>query len=267
MAFLRLSSGARGHSCGVLPVVQNLILLSLLLTTVYAQDTVLIPTTASDSFPACGLSCSALQQAQSSCVYPQAPKTDRATYVSCFCQSALLTNLHSGSNGPCDTECTSSSDRSLLSTWYNNFCNAKGNLPATTASSTTTSSTSASTANTGASANNSQDDEAQPWIKTHYRWVIMIVVLFVGFSIITVVAVWLKRRHEARHPGLYQSANVGGSSGTLFTKTPRDSAVPVAAPGLWASPPGVGHLPNSHYTDPEPLPNSSHTAVSMPRST
>lgn len=163
MAFLRLSSGARGHSCGVLPVVQNLILLSLLLTTVYAQDTVLIPTTASDSFPACGLSCSALQQAQSSCVYPQAPKTDRATYVSCFCQSALLTNLHSGSNGPCDTECTSSSDRSLLSTWYNNFCNAKGNLPATTASSTTTSSTSASTANTGASANNSQDDEAQPW--------------------------------------------------------------------------------------------------------
>ena len=100
----------------------------------------LVPQAASSSFPACGLSCQILLQAQSACVPPAAPVTDQAVYVSCFCQSGYLKTLHSSPDGTCDQWCTVESDRQELMAWYNNLCAAGGAAPV--ASTTAVSSTS-----------------------------------------------------------------------------------------------------------------------------
>lgn len=92
-----------------------------------AQDVRLIPSSGSDTFPACALSCSVLSQAQDSCVPPQAPVSNPQTYVSCFCQSSLLTQLRSDAADVCGSSCTSQSDLALLQKWYTNFCSASGN--------------------------------------------------------------------------------------------------------------------------------------------
>lgn len=63
---------------------------------------------------------------------------------------------------------------------------------------------------------------------SHYRWVIMLIVLVIGFSIIAVIGVWLKRRHDAKRPNLYH----GGSSGLLSTASP-----PAPRDAAWGAPP------------------------------
>jgi hypothetical protein len=112
---------------------------------VFAQNVQLLPTAASSTFPACALSCAVLTQAQDSCIPPAAPVTNQATYVNCFCQSALLTTLHTSPDSLCTAYCTVESDRQLLEQWYNNFCTS-GGTAATTKSSTTVSSTGTATA-------------------------------------------------------------------------------------------------------------------------
>ena len=99
---------------------------SLLFTTVVfiaitAAQTIL-PSTASASFPVCALSCALLVQAQDSCIPPTAPVTDQYFYDLCFCQTPLLSTLHTSPDGTCDTYCTVESDRQLLQSWYNGFC-------------------------------------------------------------------------------------------------------------------------------------------------
>lgn len=91
-----------------------------------ASAQVLVPQAASNSFPACALSCPTLLSAQGGCVPPAAPVTDQAIYVSCFCQSSLLITLHTSPDGTCDSVCTVESDRQELMAWYNNFCASGG---------------------------------------------------------------------------------------------------------------------------------------------
>ncbi|KAI9931425.1 hypothetical protein ASPWEDRAFT_25697 [Aspergillus wentii DTO 134E9] len=199
-------------------------------TTVLAESSILLPSAASDSFPACGLSCSLLQQAQSGCVPPKAPENDKSVYVSCFCQSALISQLHNSPDGTCDDTCTSSSDRSLLQTWFNDYCSSGGNIkddtsgdpvvntPTTTADSPTDSSTMAASTATSSAAVKA-NSAPQSWWDGHYQWVIMVIVLIVAFTIIIIVGVWLKRRHAAKHPNLYHSTSgSGNSSGLLFNR-------------------------------------------------
>jgi hypothetical protein len=132
-----------------------LVLLTFVLLPAVAQNVQLLPTAASSTFPACALQCTTLQQAQTGCVPPAAPVTDQAIYVSCFCQSALLTTLHTSADSVCNTQCTSTSDRQLLTTWYQNYCSSggkDGGEPTTTttaaaAPATAKSTTSTATAN------------------------------------------------------------------------------------------------------------------------
>jgi hypothetical protein len=56
----------------------------------------------------------------------------------------------------------------------------------------------------------------------------MLIVLVIGFSIIAVIGVWLKRRHDAKRPNLYH----GGSSGLLSTASP-----PAPRDAAWGAPP------------------------------
>lgn len=96
-------------------------------TSVLAQgeDVQLRPSAASDSFPACGVNCNILAQADDACTPPTVPATNRQTYVSCFCQSALITGLKSNAQSVCGT-CTSQSDSQKLQKWYVDFCNSGG---------------------------------------------------------------------------------------------------------------------------------------------
>lgn len=153
-----------------------LVIASIFSSLVYSQQNQLVPTSPSSQFPACGVSCAVLQQAQGSC---EANQGNRQTLVSCFCQSALLINLKqaNGQNGPCNNECTNPSDRSLVSSWYMNFCSNGGNLPQTNGPATTTaaaptntgtnpaSTTTGSSQNDGATPMNPDDDydHSKPW--------------------------------------------------------------------------------------------------------
>jgi hypothetical protein len=104
-----------------LPRLTRLLFAAIIFTAITTAQTIL-PSTASASFPACALSCSQLIQAQSGCIPPVAPVTDQYFYDTCFCQSPLLSQLHTSPDGTCDAYCTVESDRQLLQSWYNGFC-------------------------------------------------------------------------------------------------------------------------------------------------
>ncbi|KAL4988188.1 hypothetical protein BDW68DRAFT_98438 [Aspergillus falconensis] len=273
------SSGSSGTSAtsGFWPFAPSLSLsaffhLSLaLINSVLAQDVQLRPTAASSSFPACGLTCSVLAQADDSCTPPTAQVTNQETYVSCFCQSDLLKNFQTTADGTCDDTCTSSDDRQLLQQWYVDFCDSGGDTQSnsgTTEDSTGNNSSSGN--NNGTSSGNSAADSSgssaashragpQSWWDGHYQWVIMVIVLAVGFTVIAVVGVWLKRRHDRKHPNLYH-ATQGASDSRLFQSRNQDSLVPRARSVNTVSFAGSSRTnvgpPNRQGPSPSPLQNS-----------
>jgi hypothetical protein len=113
----------------------SLLFTAVILIAITTAQTIL-PSTASASFPACALSCSQLIQAQSGCIPPVAPVTDQYFYDTCFCQSPLLSQLHTSPDGTCDTYCTAESDRQLLQSWYNGFCASQTASTGSTSSAT-----------------------------------------------------------------------------------------------------------------------------------
>ncbi|KAJ5754118.1 uncharacterized protein N7511_008271 [Penicillium nucicola] len=203
------------------PRLPALFALLTLLTTTLAADKNLIPTAASSTFPTCGLTCSQLYAAQDTCTQA----ADSASWVSCFCQSSLIPNLKT--SGAICSSC-STEDQAKISTWYTNYCNSGGKDTSTatttssTASSTATSTAGASSANSSTSSSDTEENKS--WWSTHYQWVIMLIVLAIGFGIIAWLGVWFKRRYDAKRPNLYH----GGSSGVLSTASPpsgpRDAA-------------------------------------------
>ncbi|OJD17112.1 hypothetical protein AJ78_02756 [Emergomyces pasteurianus Ep9510] len=102
-------------------MIKFLFLSAGLFTLVECQS--LIPAAGSATFPGCAVGCLLLQEAQANCVPPAAPRTNQATYISCFCQSSLLQALHSSPNGVCDAVCPPR-DLSTLQTWYAGLCSA-----------------------------------------------------------------------------------------------------------------------------------------------
>ncbi|PLB45297.1 hypothetical protein P170DRAFT_278941 [Aspergillus steynii IBT 23096] len=249
------------------------LLLVLASAVLAADDTSLLPSAASDSFPQCGLSCSNLKQAQSGCVPPAAPANGHATYVSCFCQSNLLSNLHNSADGTCDDSCSSASDRSLLQKWYSNYCSSGGKTTTASSTKTTSAQKDSATSTSTAKAKAQNADPAPPsWWSSHYQWIIMVIVLIIGFAIITVLGVWLKRRHDAKYPSLYHAAGAGSTdSGLLFNRAP--NATPSPAPGQPGPPPGAwaasqtpGQGPPAGYVNPDSVAGSSRTEVAVPQS-
>ncbi|KAJ5902593.1 hypothetical protein N7495_003121 [Penicillium taxi] len=187
-----------------------LLLLSLL-SSVHAVSKNLVPTTWSENFPPCGLSCSTLYAAQDTCL----ENTDSSTWVTCFCSSSRISTLKT--NGSvCESVCTTSSEQEVLSQWYVNYCNSDGKDTgaATTTTKTTSSATATSTSSstsTGSSLSSSSSDTGKSWWDSHYRWIIMLIVLVFGFAALAVLGAWLKRRYDAKHPGLYHAAGTGAN--------------------------------------------------------
>ncbi|KAL4941698.1 hypothetical protein BDV06DRAFT_177594 [Aspergillus oleicola] len=210
-------------------------------SSILAQDVQLRPSEASDSFPSCGLNCNILTQADDACTPPSAQVTNRQTYVSCFCQSSLLTTWSQNIDSICTDSCQSSQDRQTLQTWYTNFCQSGGQ---TTEDSTDDNNSNNNNNNDDDNSNADSDSEAgsssssaansnsapQSWWDGHWKWVVMVIVLAAGFTIIGVVGMWLKRRHDRRHPNLYHAGSPGASGSRVFQDPNRESIVPALAP-------------------------------------
>lgn len=100
----------------------------------------------------------------------------------------------------------------------------------------------------------------------------MVIVLIIGFTIITVLGVWLKRRHDAKYPSLYHAAGAGSTdSGLLFNRGP--NATPSPAPGQPGPLPGAmaaGRAstqgPPAGYANRDSVASSSRTEVAAPLS-
>ncbi|KAJ6087764.1 hypothetical protein N7467_006678 [Penicillium canescens] len=251
------------------PRLAALVALLTLLTTTLAADKNLIPTAASSTFPQCGLTCSQLYAAQDTCTQA----ADSSTWVSCFCQSSLISNLKT--SGSVCSSC-SAGDQALVSTWYTNYCNSGGKETSNTATTTSSAAASATaTSMSGASsANSSKSGSAtegnKSWWSTHYRWVIMLIVLVIGFGIIAALGVWFKRRYDAKRPNLYH----GGSSGVLSTASPpsgpRDAAwepapMPVQGRGLGSPSVASSSLSNVAPKTSTPLSGSRSRLTKIPQ--
>ncbi|GME55153.1 integral membrane protein [Neofusicoccum parvum] len=194
-----------------------------------------------DALPACAKTCETLSTAQDGCVPPRAQVTTQETYNSCFCQSAFLTGWKSSSQGVCDPSCTSSQDQTAVQQWFINFCEkGVGGVTSTAASSPGTSSTATSSATDSTSTTSSntviQDPDGDgdasnnysgSWISSHWKWVIMLAVIFLAMIFFSVLGLWLKRRHRAKHDAL--RANL---------------AAPEAGIGAVPPPPPMAHMKN-----------------------
>ncbi|EXJ96141.1 hypothetical protein A1O1_01267 [Capronia coronata CBS 617.96] len=211
----------------------------------------IVPTSSSSSFPGCALSCTALLQAQSLCVPPNVATTSQITYENCFCQSSSLQALYSTPDAICAGECTIEADRQQLQTWFTGFCAQVGQgidpltstastSPTATTVVTITSSTSPSQA-TGAgtgtgSSSASASSSHQSWIEGHWRWILMLGILAIGFALLTWLAIWLKRRHRRRIEE--RRAAISG----FPTPTEKKDGARSATPDLW------GPHQHMHYT-------------------
>jgi len=157
--------------------------------------------------PDCAFDCQTLLNAQSACVPSGgAPTTNQATYQSCFCQSGYLTQFKSTSYDICNGAC-SAADLQTIQTWYTNLCNdgvvvTPGGGSATSSSSSSAS-TSVATSTSSAQKPSNKGSSHPTWIGTHYRWVIMVIVLILAAICAIILGIWLKRRHsrqiEASH--------------------------------------------------------------------
>ncbi|PYI15794.1 hypothetical protein BO86DRAFT_395697 [Aspergillus japonicus CBS 114.51] len=243
------------------PLIAYLSLFTLLASTVaHAQTVAILPSAASSSFPSCGLTCSVLLQAQSDCLPPAAPQTDSATYASCFCHSHNLTELHTSSNAVCDDTCTNASDRSLIQTWYNNYCAVGASLADADTTNKEEEKWQAHSAQSVTKIRAYRRTAASnAWWSTHYKWVIMVIILVVGFSIISVVGVWAKRRHDRKYPGLYHAAATGGTDSALLAARQQEIG---PAPGPDTRAPGQ-FMPAQYdpAQNPGSIASSSHTNV------
>lgn len=133
-----------------------------------AAQTIISPT-----IPLCAQQCAILLDAQRGCVPPAALVTNQGMYQSCFCLSALLTQLPSSPSVVCPA--CSSTDQGLLQSWFSDLCKqgppvtpASAPVPTTVlVSSTTTRATptvkSNNAATNGSTVSNRPPADNRPW--------------------------------------------------------------------------------------------------------
>lgn len=177
----------------------------------FASSQSFIPTT----LPPCAQQCATLQQAQTVCVPPAAPVTSQGIYKSCFCESALLNQLSATPSTVCPA-CLGA-DLQTLQSWFSGFCAPAGGtggqqpttLTTSSISSTPTTSvpTVAPTGSTsqigagGATISDKTPPDNRNWIHSHWRWVLMLIILFFGFGILAWAGSYLHRRYHRLHDG------------------------------------------------------------------
>ena len=191
-----------------------------------------------NALPSCAQQCSSLVQAQAACVPPAGPVTDQDTYKSCFCQSGYLTALENSPGTVCDDVCSATDDLTQIAIWYSKNCAKNGvsvvqavsSSQTTTAAnsvSTTTAADSASTdstiANSGITQTQKRDTQGQGWWANHWKWVMMVIIIFVGLGLIALVAVLIRRRHLRKQDSMKGRFNDGIT--TRSTATTQDAGM------------------------------------------
>ncbi|ORY11430.1 hypothetical protein BCR34DRAFT_601376 [Clohesyomyces aquaticus] len=153
--------------------------------------------------PACAKDCDTLKAADTNCVPPAAPVTTQQIYQSCVCQSTLLLTLKS-SGAVCATACTSQDDQTKISQYYVALCNGPVVQPAATTTTTTATTTATSATGTATGLVAGVGNKAKPssggngWFSTHWKWVVMVIVIVVACLIGSLGGLWLKRRHDRK---------------------------------------------------------------------
>ncbi|KAF2463518.1 uncharacterized protein BDR25DRAFT_307706 [Lindgomyces ingoldianus] len=160
--------------------------------------------------PNCAKQCTVLQQAEAGCIPPAAPVTNQATYQSCLCHSTLLTAFYS-SGAQCVTTGCSPDDSTKISQYYTSLCAGPvvqppgGTTTAATATATTASGTTSSASKTatgvaaGAQGVSNANSSNNDWFHTHWRWVVMVIVIFLAIVFFWVGGIFLRRHFTRKH--------------------------------------------------------------------
>lgn len=198
------------------------LLLSLIGTHAAAQQLLVF---GNNALPSCAQQCTLLSQAQAACVPPANPVTNQATYESCFCQSGYLTQLRNSPQTVCGDVC-SGSDLAEVATWYTNNCADGGTAAAAAASSSATSTSAATAAPTYAVAGSSTSTSGttqnttpkeQGWWATHWKWVMMVIIIFVALGVMALVAILVRRRYSRRQDQMKGRFNDGITTRSMTT--------------------------------------------------
>ncbi|KAI0125870.1 hypothetical protein BJ170DRAFT_451487 [Xylariales sp. AK1849] len=185
------------------------------------------------SLPSCATLCGQLYDANGACVPPAAATADATTYDTCFCQYGSLQPFLTGTSGVCDSACTADAGGlSSIQGWFTSFCQNKA------VSTTTGTSSSATSSSTGSS---SSTENTGDWLSTHWKWVIMIVVIVVGIAGIWIGACIWRRKYLKKKDRMYELGK--GLPSTIAVNTQGQLVGPGAPknsgqPGSFMSGPG-----------------------------
>lgn len=166
---------------------------------VASPDGLIVPF--SSVLPACASFCGPLFDVQGFCTPPNIATIND----NCFCTDSRLSAFDddsgtSGVTAVCGTSspysCTSATDLQAIKTWFDNFCAANKAVTAATNSGSATASTATSTStSTSSSKAKAASSAGQTWLQGHWKWVIMLVVVFVAIVGGWVGACLLRRRY------------------------------------------------------------------------
>ncbi|KAI9812991.1 MAG: hypothetical protein M1832_006428 [Thelocarpon impressellum] len=178
--------------------ITNILLLAGCASLASAQNSLLLEFTAPNSLPQCAQQCTPLYAAQGACVPPAVAPADVSSYRNCFCQSSVLASLYSTTAGLCDWACQGN-DINQLRNWYLNSC-GKTVVTSTSTSSSPTSRPTASVnaATTGRPSESPLATGSQNWWPSHWKWVLMLIIIFLAIVGASVGGVMLKRRKKRK---------------------------------------------------------------------
>ncbi|KAF2720038.1 hypothetical protein K431DRAFT_227400 [Polychaeton citri CBS 116435] len=212
--------------------MRNLVLFtSIFATTTLAQSTQGV--LSFGNIPQCGNQCGVLSSAATEC--GGGSSSSQAIWA-CFCQrvySANPTAIVSGT-GLCTDTCSSTSDQSATIDWFRSQCGDdngasehadSGSGSGGTNTQSSTASTSSSTGSTTSASGNGgsgastdgngilgENPSTEDWWSRHWKWIVMLIALAVGLSLIGIGAVWYKKRRQRRADRINGSFNQGITS-------------------------------------------------------
>ncbi|KAK4539603.1 hypothetical protein LTR36_010539 [Oleoguttula mirabilis] len=179
-------------------------------------------TNGNSQLPSCATGCQNLVNAAQAC---GGTSTATQQIWSCFCQSAYLTTLYTSANGVCESACTSPTDEQQVMTWYTSNCGTDNGASehvevttvivttssagATVAPSSSAASLPTTTATGGTVDPDSDTSDGKGWWGAHYKWVIMLIVMFIGLLLLALIAVLLKRRYDRKADQPREGFNAG----------------------------------------------------------
>ncbi|KAB2571381.1 hypothetical protein DBV05_g9949 [Lasiodiplodia theobromae] len=239
------------------------------------------------ALPSCASNCEPFFKAQDGCLPSGgAPVSNQQTYVSCFCQSAMLTNFRAGSGIECTGACPSVNDQTAIQQWYVNFCKSGGGVNTQASSATSSSTTTSSTAPTSSAPDstatrnsnsviNDYDGDGDPsnnyegsWISAHWKWVLMLIIIFFAMVFFSIFGMWLKRRHRKKQDAKRANLSGGEAGSGSHNHHPNNPNNNTGAGAAVPPPPPMAHLKNANdsgtLASTLDLPNNTTIAPTSP---